>query len=1338
MLDPLPSAPLLGHPPVLTLRTLGTAGLYSDGVQEPILGPGKPLALLTYLALAPGRRTSREYLVELLWADLDPERGRNALRQALFHIRKLLGEGAIPRTAELVLERPLTIDRDEFLAAVEAGDLERAVERYGGPFLPEFGAPGGAAFEHWADRERDRLQSAFLRCADLVVRRRLNESRFRDAQRLARRVRDECPSSEAAWRLVLESVIAARDFVAATVEAQALESHIDTEGGTLDAATRQLIARARQVGPAAPSGPSPSGLVAELTGREREFTALTSAWEVARGGSARHIHLSAPAGLGKTRLLRDVVARLRAGGAKVVETTGTAGDRDIPFAFAGELAAAIAMLKGAAGVAPASAATLIGLNPALSARLAGSPDSGSGEELLRRRVHALADLIHAVADEQPFVLAVDDLHWLDAASFRVLEGVLSRIADAGVLCITTARPERIPSGDRVSTMPLAPLSATQVASLVAAVGAIPADTAWGTELAADLHTASRGSPLLILETLRLALDEGILTLADGEWGCGDPPRLAALLRDEGALRRRVRGLAEDHAWLLTVLATAGAPLDIGTLARAATQPAEQTAAALTALERLGLVSYGEAGWTPAHDEIAAATRAIRSTEHLASAHRAVGAALAQSAADDTMRLARGIRHLVAGAERDATRMHFRRYVRMMRDRNDTREFVVMASDLIGTDAASGPAREMVRSLPLTWRLGLWNAPRQLLAAGVALALLAGTAAAVVTRATSTASLERLVLLDSAAVSTAVAVGPDDWTAPDLTVTPLPYATRLADAAHAFPDFPPSVSPDGRSVAWTQDTGDSTTLDIWVRTPRGDRRLTSQLRDDLVHGWAPDGSMLVGLTNRWSPPQQGNYDVAVFDTATGIARAVTTGLDHDQTPMFSPDGTRIAFVREGVDGLHRLCVVPFDGLGKPDCRLIRGNRAGLLAGWSSLNDLVLTLDSANTHPLVRYDWEHDEAARLFGTQVYAPAMSPDRRWVAASVRSDGIVGVRDWIIPVDRPSAARRIVGRSAGSRGLRWWEGPRAQDLLVDRVEFADTNHTILAGIQTRLAIRARNVGGEEIPVRAPVRWRSSDTLVAVVDSLGGVHPRAIGPVTLEASLAGWRRVSRTFEIRGAKPAVVLQEGWNTGWDQRWIAFGEPRPQVTDARDGTLALWNRGDGTYPSFVVTRQSWSAAEGLGVELRLETPITTGTWQRARSFLVPALDTAALQRGDQRRAPASQGRVDLTCGLAYPSESGLAYLNEATVLGVTTQRLALGAEAKSLSGGQWWTLRIQMFPDGRCGLAINGRVVSLSSESLPLDLTYRLRLGDESAGTRILHGALLVWTGVRTDLDWTHASR
>lgn len=1319
----------------LELRTLGVAALCTNRGDQLLLAAGKPFALLAYLALAPGRRASRESLLDLLWSDLDRERGRRALRQTLFNLRRVIGDDVIRGTEELQLASAVRSDHDEFLTALDRGDLERAIATYRGDFLPAFGLPGGAAFEQWADLERERLRSGFLRGGELLVRRHLNAARFREARALARRIRALVPDAEAGARLALETAIASRDFVNASMEAEAIEQWAADGRAPLEPATRAALARARQVAPTGDDDRATTALSTELTGREREFHAITTAWDAVRAGPARHLHLTAPAGFGKSRLLRDAVARLSAAGATVVSLRGAPGDRDVPYALASDLAAALVRLPGALGIAPASASTLLALTPTLSSTLSGVPDAATGEEALRRRTLALSDLVHSVADEQRFVLVIDDVHWIDTASFRVLEGVWGRLEGAHVLCLSASRPERAPASERCTVLPLRAFTPGEVGALVGAVAAIPPAAPWGEGLVEGLHRASGGSPLLVLETLRLALDRGTLTLGQQEWRCDDAAGLASLLREGEALRERVRALPAAQLWTLTLMATAGMPLERNALASLLGVTREETGVRVEPLERLGLASRVAGGWIPAHDEIAEAACDALDAPSRARAECMVATFCEAVAGDDPHALLRAVHHARAAQDRPTLLRLYRRYVRLVRERGDRRALVSLARELLG-DGIPGPElQSFVASLPRTWRLGLWNGTRQALATG-ALLLAAMGGAAVVTsqraRAAGDRALQQLAYADSAGDTYMTAARPDEW---DGRASPVEFSRATADLAPIatrYSERPPVFSPDGRAVAWTQDSGDSTTLDIWIRTPDGTRRLTREHRDDVVTGWLPDGSALVGLSNRWSPPNDGDYDVAVFDTTTGAARQVSRGPSHDNAAVASPDGTRIAFVRESGDYPGLLCVVTFDALSEEVCRTVDEAPAGELAGWSGLNEVAVVADHGERRLLVSYDWERRTTRPILGPWVTRVRMSPDRRWIVASVRVEGMRGVRDWVVPLARPSAARPVSPTVAASWTVRWWLGTGDRSALIDHLEFADSTHPLPLGIGSRLLVHAVTAAGSTIPLLAPMRWRSSDTTIAEVDTLGIVRPRRAGTVTITASLAGWRSTERPIPVVGQPPVTLFREGWDASWDARWIAFGDPRPRIVTGPGNERALWNAGDGVYPSAVVLRQGLDAREGLGVELRLSTPITRPKWQRARTFFDAGIDTAALVAADPRKAAPTLGTAEAQCGFEYPL-SGEWGVTHGGVRGGVGRRLAVGGDAASMRTGRWWTLRVQLLPDGRCGVALNGRVLWISPEPIALDRPFRLHLGDESAGTRMLHGPLEVWRGVRPDIEW-----
>jgi hypothetical protein len=138
--------------------------------------------------------------------------------------------------------------------------------------------------------------------------------------------------------------------------------------------------------------------------------------------------------------------------------------------------------------------------------------------------------------------------------------------------------------------------------------------------------------------------------------------------------------------------------------------------------------------------------------------------------------------------------------------------------------------------------------------------------------------------------------------------------------------------------------------------------------------------------------------------------------------------------------------------------------------------------------------------------------------------------------------------------------------------------------------------------------------------------------------------------------------------------------------------------------------------------------------RAIFVPGIDTALLQRGDQRKAAASIGRLDQVCAASFPAMHGAQGRTQIAANVTVGDVVSAGPDAAKLASGAWWTLRLQILPDGRCGIAINNHVVWISPDAVPLDAPFWLHLGDDSKDTKILHGPLQIWTGVRTDVDWS----
>lgn len=1317
----------------LTLTTLGAARLLcarNGSTAVPVFGPGKPLALLVYLCLSPRRIASREHLVGLLWADSEFDRAFHALRQTVWHVGRLVGERIlVTRNGEVELVAPIALDRDAFLHAVEAGDWESAVGRYTGDFLPGFAAPGGSAFEQWAELERIRLRMAFLRSAESLVRLHLSRGHIRDAQSLARRARDTDRLYESGWRLLLETLIAGEDWTAAAMEADALSHMLEVEDLEPEPATRAALARALQV-PAGSERREHHGLVAELVGREREFATILEAWGFVRQGRARHVHVVAPAGMGKTRLLRDVLARLRAGGSRAVYVRAHPGERAIPFTFAAELAGALAALPGAAAVSPGAAATLVTLNPRLTSQYPMRPDPNANADALRQRIIAVAELVTAVSDEAPVALLLDDLHWVDPDSRQVMGALAARLDGQRALMVTAARPtgDVMIHGSDATILRLGPLSEELVAQLVGSIAALP-DAPWAHDLPPRLTQATRGSPLLVLESLKHALDSEVVTLEDGTWTCREPSRLLSQIQAGTALQRRLEEQDPTSQLLLITLAVAGTPVSLGAVARAASRSEDAVEPLLVALEERGLASRAGSAWEIAHDEVAALIleRAVPGT--VERARLSLGKALATDVGTDAAVARQAGRLLAAVGEEAVLSSVFRTWLRHRRGQGDHRPPRDLAVELLGDVAHRDSVRRLVASLPPLIRLGLDLGRRRLAVALPALAL--GVAAVVaVTRPAlpePDAALLAFVRTADGDAAWRADLRRDAWSPDDeVQLEPARSAVPLVPAALGA-SAPLARAPAADSWIFERVFDDSGGIELVQRLDDGhaERRLTFASGDDGAPSWAPDGSAIAFTTARWNALS--HSDVALLELADASVRPLTLSDAADSYPRWAPDGTRVAFGRRSFDGaLPEVCVGTVDGTALR-CSAVDAGRAPVVLGWRDADQVVFEWDSAGTVVRDAMQAGSGVRSRIDGPVGGTASLSPDGEWMLWLGTEPGN-GVRGWYVwPLDAPEARRALGGVDLADAELVW-DAMASVPPYIDTLRITSTPGPVPHNAGYLLTAIGIDAVGRMIVPRA-LAWRSADSTIATVDTSGVLLPKGEGDVWIHGSAGGWRADSVLVAIATSQAGVVWSESWAEGFGERWIPFGEPRPEILMGDHGT-ALWSAGDSSFSSGVYTRQGYEGLAGLGVEARVSGRVSSQQWQWLALSLDAALDPDRLEEWDHRTGGLPRS-APLSCGVAYPRQEGFGgtdYLR----FGCGTTILDVPAPV-SLREGAWHLLRLQLLPDGRLGFALDGVPLGLTRSPVTLQRTFRIVVEGQSHGARFLVGDVEVWTGVRQDVDW-----
>ena len=203
-----------------------------------------------------------------------------------------------------------------------------------------------------------------------------------------------------------------------------------------------------------------------FVGRDRELNMLTATFEeCADEPVARACVVVAPPGVGKSRLQRELVESIVSRRTEAAVWTGMADPvtQSAPYAFIGDLLRRVFgivedeplaigqnKIKERLGSLELSRADVYRLARRLG-ELSGTPFGDDGDEAFRaakrdpllfaaQATEAFVDLVVASLARHPHLLVLEDIHWADAASIRLITAALARAKDLPLMVVALARP----------------------------------------------------------------------------------------------------------------------------------------------------------------------------------------------------------------------------------------------------------------------------------------------------------------------------------------------------------------------------------------------------------------------------------------------------------------------------------------------------------------------------------------------------------------------------------------------------------------------------------------------------------------------------------------------------------------------------------------------------------------------------------------------------------------------------------------------------------------------------------------------------------------------------------
>jgi eukaryotic-like serine/threonine-protein kinase len=301
-------------------------------------------------------------------------------------------------------------------------------------------------------------------------------------------------------------------------------------------------------------------------GRDQHIDKLREILCNTAGGPPQVACVVGEAGLGKTALISEFVGQVEKQGALVLR--GRCHFREqVPYkALDGVIDDLSDYLRRCpdeqvAELIPFQMPALQGLFPSLR-RISESSPSGPREPASASQRHsalvALGELLTKLAESVPLVVIIDDVHWADYDSLRVLQTLLLGSAK-GFLVILSYRPEGAElrgaftgllgdvANNRKVELNLAPLDDPSISVIVRSI----AETLTSAEVERCIGVA-KGNPWVAKEVARDLQSDA----PSGDWLRLQPKDLVAKLVEE-----RLRAVSEGADLLFGLLAVAGFPLD---------------------------------------------------------------------------------------------------------------------------------------------------------------------------------------------------------------------------------------------------------------------------------------------------------------------------------------------------------------------------------------------------------------------------------------------------------------------------------------------------------------------------------------------------------------------------------------------------------------------------------------------------------------------------------------------------------------------------------------------------------------------------------------------------------
>lgn len=389
----------------------------------------------------------------MLWPDASDRVASHRLRQTLLKLRRdgfpieLAGKGHVSLATESV-----RVDYEDFL------ETRNGIERNSNNalvLLPAYEPRFSEPYLEWLDTWKADVNASMTRVVLGIIARHRVKGEWVEAERNASKLLRFQPYNEEAT-LAMAEACAMRGGKLQAMEI--LDRYLNEVGsGPTDLRLPATIMRRRIADRMHPRMEAAVGQ-SPLVGRGAVMEQLGALLQRSRDHTGQSCLVWGDAGVGKSRLLAEFATFASLQGIPTQRVQCRPNDRHRPLSAFVDLVPGLRAMRGAIGCSPETFAYLERLTKHKPTVVESRTSDGDSEFVYAGVQQSLFDLIDAVSDEGCLIVLIEDVHWLDTTSAKLLREMVAWAGDHSILFAFTGRdrPEewtRIPEGLREIHLP---------------------------------------------------------------------------------------------------------------------------------------------------------------------------------------------------------------------------------------------------------------------------------------------------------------------------------------------------------------------------------------------------------------------------------------------------------------------------------------------------------------------------------------------------------------------------------------------------------------------------------------------------------------------------------------------------------------------------------------------------------------------------------------------------------------------------------------------------------------------------------------------------------------------